>query len=230
MYTWQCSAFIHSHFQMQGMFATDCDGSVSHGKWQESTGTLLAALTVYNYKRLVRKKSYPIAQQMAIQLLLRLCSACPQDVPLPFCPCATHYSTPAEWPIPPSQRCVGGQTLPDRNVHWDGRRWVATYAHARPPSSGCKKREAAPHPHPTDPPSGRGVGFLTTAHCIISYGHWKLQLKETMPTWCPSRAVLFDPFHACPEGHILRHTVEDACMNATVWMLCFPRDVELWRD
>ncbi len=82
------------------------------------------------YERLVRKKSYPIAQQMAIQLLLRLCSACPQDVPLPFRPCATHYSTPPEWPIPSSQRRVGGQTLPDCNVHWDGRWWVATYAHA----------------------------------------------------------------------------------------------------
>ncbi len=182
------------------------------------------------YEQLVRKKSYPIAQQMAIHLLLRLCSACPEDVPLRFCPCATHYSTPPEWPIPPSQRRVGGQTLPDRNVHWDGRRWVATYAHARSPSSGRKKREAAPHPHPTDTPSGRGIGFLTTAHCIISYGRWKLRLKETTPTRCPSRAVLFDPFHACPPDHVLRHTVEDACMNATVWTLCFPRAMELWHD
>ncbi len=46
------------------------------------------------YERLVRKKGYPAAQQMAIQLLLRLCLARPQDVPLPFRPCATHYSTP----------------------------------------------------------------------------------------------------------------------------------------
>ena len=126
------------------------------------------------YKRLVRKKNYPIAQEMAVQLLLHLCSACPQDVPLPFRPCATHYVTPPEWPIPSSQCRVGGQTLPDCNVHWDGRRWVATYAHARPPSSGCKKREAAPHPFPTDSPSGRGVGFLTTVHCITSYGRWNL--------------------------------------------------------
>ena len=129
------------------------------------------------YERLVRKKSYPIAQQMAIQLLLRLCSARP-DVPLPFRLCATHYSTPPEWPIPQSQRrdSQTGQTLPDCNIHWDGRRWVPTYVHARSPSSGCKKREAAPHPDPhlTDPPSGRGVGFLTTAHCIVSYGRWKV--------------------------------------------------------
>ncbi len=55
------------------------------------------------YERLVRKKNYPIAQEMAIQLLLRLCKACPQDVPLPFCPCASHYTTPPEWPIPSSQ-------------------------------------------------------------------------------------------------------------------------------
>ncbi len=184
------------------------------------------------YERLVRKKSYPAAQQMAIQLLLRLCSAHPEDVPLPFRPCATHYSTPPEWPMPPSQHRVGGQTIPDRNVHWDGRRWVATYAHARTPSSSHKKREAAPHPHPhpTDPPSGRGDGFLTMAHCIISYCHWKLRLKETTPTQCSSRTILFDPFHACPEGHRLRHAVEDVCMNATMWTLCFPHAMELWHD
>ncbi len=88
------------------------------------------------YERLVRKKSYPIAQEMAIQLLLRLCKACPQDVPLPFHPCASHYTTPPEWPIPSSQRRVNGQMLPDRNVHWDGRWWVATYQHARPSASG----------------------------------------------------------------------------------------------
>ncbi len=115
---------------------------------------------------------------MAIQLLLRLCSARPEDVPLPFRPCADHYSIPPEWPIPPLQRhdSQTGQTLPDSNLHWDGRQWVPTYVHARSPSSGCKKREAAPHPDPhlTDPPSGRGVGFLTTAHCIVSYGRWKV--------------------------------------------------------
>ncbi len=167
---------------------------------------------------------------MAIQLLLCLCSACPQDVPLPFRPCATHYVTPPEWPIPSSQCRVGGQTLPDRNVHWDGRWWVATYAHARPPSSGCKKREAAPHPHPTDPPSGMGTSFLTSVHCITSYGHWYLRLKKVMPTHCPSQTILLDPFHACPESHDLRHSVEDTCMNATVWMLCFPCAMELWHD
>ncbi len=169
---------------------------------------------------------------MAIQLLLRLCSAHPEDVPLPFRLCATHYSTPPEWPIPPSQHCVGGRTIPDRNVHWDGRRWVATYAHARPPSSGRKKREAAPHPHPhpTDPPSERGVGFLTMAHCMVSHGRWRLRLKSTTPTQCPSRTTLFDPFCACPESHSLQHIVEDACMNVTVWTLCFPCAVELWCD
>ncbi len=184
------------------------------------------------YERLVRKKSHPVAQQMAIQLLLRLCSACPEDVPLPFRPCASHYSTPPEWPIPQSQRRVGGRTVPDHNVHWDGRRWVPTYTHARSPSSGRKKRETTlhQHPHPTDPPSGPGVDFLTMAHCIASYGHWKLCLKETTPTQCSSRTVLFNPFYACPERHRLRHVVEDACMNATVWMLCFPCAMELWRD
>ncbi len=162
------------------------------------------------YERLVRKKSYPAAQQMAIQLLLRLCSARPQDVPLPFRPCATHYSTPPEWPIPSSQCCVGGRTIPDHNVHWDGRRWVATYAHVRSPSSGRKKREAAPHPHshphPTDCSSGlpeRRVTFLTTAHCLVSYSQWRLQLNCTTPMQCPSQTVIFDPFIACPESHRL---------------------------
>ncbi len=189
------------------------------------------------YERLVRKKSYPAAQQMAIQLLLHLCSACPQDVPLPFRPCATHYSTPPDWPIPSSQCRVGGQTIPDRNVHWDGRCWVATYAHARSPSSGRKKRRAAPHPHPhlhpTDCSSGlpeRRVTFMTTAHCLVSYGQWKLRLNGTTPMQCPSRTVIFDPFIACPESHRLQHLVEDACMNATMWTLCFPCAVELWRD
>ncbi len=73
------------------------------------------------YERLVQKKSYPAAQQMAIWLLLHLCSAHPEDVPLPFRPCASYYSTPPEWPIPPSQHRVGGQILPDHKVHWDGR-------------------------------------------------------------------------------------------------------------
>ncbi len=48
------------------------------------------------YERLVRKKNYPAAQQMAIQLLLHLCTARPEDVPLPFRLCASHYSTPPE--------------------------------------------------------------------------------------------------------------------------------------
>ncbi len=182
------------------------------------------------YEWLVQKKNYPIAQEMAVQLLLCLCMARPQDVPLPFRPCATHYATLPEWPIPSSQHHVGGQTLLDCNVHWDGRWWVATYAHARPPSSGRKKREAAPHPHPTDPPPGRGVGFLTMVHCITSYGHWNLWMKEVTPTQCPSRTILFDPFRACPTDHNLQHTVEDTCINATVWTLCFPRAMELWHD
>ncbi len=182
------------------------------------------------YEWLVRKKNYPIAQEMAVQLLLRLCSARPQDVPLPFCPCAPHYVTPPEWPIPLSQCCVGGQTIPDHNIHWDGRQWVPTYAHARPASSGHKKREAAPHPHPTDPPSGLGIGFLTSVHCITSYGHWYIRLKKAMLTHCPSRAILLDPFQACPENHDLQHSVEDTCMNATVWTLCFPHAMELWCD
>ncbi len=187
------------------------------------------------YERLVQKKNYPIVQELAIQLLLRLCKARPQDVPLPFRPCANHYTTPPEWPIPSSQRRVNGQTLPDRNVHWDGRQWVAMYQHARPSSSGCKRREAVPHPHPTDspptePPRGFGIGFLTLTHCITSYGHWYVRSGKIKPTHCPSRAILLDPFRACPESHRLRHMVEDACMNATVWTLCFPCAMELWRD
>ncbi len=51
-----------------------------------------------------------------------------------------------------------------------------------------------------------------------------------MPTQCPSRTALFDPFRACPARHALRHSVEDVCMNATVWTLCFPCAMELWRD
>ena len=142
---------------------------------------------------------------MAIRLLLCLCSARPEDVPLPFRPCAPHYSTPPEWPIPQSQHRVGGQTVMDHNVHWDRRWWVPTYAHAQAPNNGRKKREAVlhSHPHPTDPQSSRGVGFLTTAHCIVSYGCCKLHLKETMPTQCSSRTILFNPFSACPEGHRL---------------------------
>ena len=171
---------------------------------------------------------------MAIQLLLRLCAACLEDLPLPFRPCATHYSIPPEWPIPQSQRCDSqtGQTLEDRNIHWDGRRWVPMYVHARSLSSGRKKREATsrPYPRPMDPPSDRGVGFLTTAHCIVSYGRWKVRLKETTPTQCSPRTALFDLFHACPVRHTLRHAVEDICMNATVWTLCFPCAMELWRD
>ncbi len=34
---------------MQGKFATDCDGSVRHEKWQEPAGTLLMALTAYTF-------------------------------------------------------------------------------------------------------------------------------------------------------------------------------------
>ncbi len=101
------------------------------------------------YTWLVRMKSYPTAKQMAIQLLLHLCSARPEDLPLPFRPCEEHYSIPPEWPIPPSQRhnSQTGQTLPDSNIHWDGRHWVPTYVHARSPSNGRKKRKATPHPH-----------------------------------------------------------------------------------
>ena len=75
------------------------------------------------YEWLVRKKSYPAAKQMAIQLLLHLCSARPEDLPLPFRPCATHYAIPPEWPIPQSQCCDSqtGQTLEDSNIHWDRR-------------------------------------------------------------------------------------------------------------
>ncbi len=39
--------FIHSRFWMQGKLATDCDGLVEHGKWQEPEGTLSVALTAY---------------------------------------------------------------------------------------------------------------------------------------------------------------------------------------
>ena len=122
--------------------------------------------------------------------------------------------------------------MPDRNVHWDGRHWVPMYAHVRTPSSGCKKRETASHfhPRPTDPPSGRGIDFLTLAHCVASFGRWKMRLKQTTPTQCSARTILFNPFYTCPEGHRLRRAVEDICMNATVWTLCFPRAMELWRD
>ena len=67
-------------------------------------------------------------------------------------------------------------------------------------------------------------------HCITSYGHWYVQSGRITPTHCPTRAILLDPFRSCPESHCLRHAVEDACMNATVWTLCFPHAMELWRD
>ncbi len=52
---------------------------------------------------------------------------------------------------------------------------------------------------------------------MTSYGHWNVQLKRAMPTYCPSRAILLDPFRACPECHDLRNSAEDTCMNAMVW-------------
>ncbi len=42
--------FICSHFQMQGKFTANCDGSVRHEKWQEPAGNLLMALTAYSIK------------------------------------------------------------------------------------------------------------------------------------------------------------------------------------
>ncbi len=52
---------------MQGKLATDCDGSVEHGKWQEPVGTLSVALAAYTFRvRTARNLSCSCA---AIQLV-----------------------------------------------------------------------------------------------------------------------------------------------------------------